>query len=237
MITPMKKVTIICLDSDKQASLERLREMGILHITPLKNPTGSSLNAVRNDLLRVQKALESIPDVKKAVPLEDSLTGEGVVEEVQRLLEVRKNAEDAHAEAEANLSRYGVFGNLDPKSVKSLEERGIFVRLYATARGIPFETEDEKAVICPFAENADGLCYAVLNQGAEPAKVKTPATRIPIPAQSVEYYRQERSGSLAELAKVEKRFQELSAEKPINPKTELVPMVYEKYKQISERTL
>lgn len=30
---------------------------------------------------------------------------------------------------------------------------------------------------------------------------------------------------------------ELSAEKPINPKTELVPMVYEKYKQISERTL
>ena len=31
--------------------------------------------------------------------------------------------------------------------------------------------------------------------------------------------------------------QELSAEKPINPKTELVPMVYEKYKQISERTL
>lgn len=213
MITPMKKVTIICLDSDKQASLERLREMGILHITPLKNPTGSSLNAVRNDLLRVQKALESIPDVKKAVPLEDSLTGEGVVEEVQRLLEVRKNAEDAHAEAEANLSRYGVLGNLDPKSVKSLEERGIFVRLYATARGIPLETEDEKAVICPFAENADGLCYAVLNQGAEPAKVKTPATRIPIPAQSVEYYRQERSGSLAELDKVEKRFQELSAEK------------------------
>ena len=69
MITPMKKVTIICLDSDKQASLERLREMGILHITPLKNPTGSSLNAVRNDLLRVQKALESIPDVKKAVSL------------------------------------------------------------------------------------------------------------------------------------------------------------------------
>ena len=58
MITPMKKVTVICLDSERKASLETLRSMGILHVTPLKNPTGNALNSARNDMNRVQK----VPD-------------------------------------------------------------------------------------------------------------------------------------------------------------------------------
>ena len=65
MITPMKKVTIFCLDSDRQKSLEKLRDMGILHVTPLKTPTGNSVNVAKNDLLRIQKALDAIPDTKK----------------------------------------------------------------------------------------------------------------------------------------------------------------------------
>ena len=211
MITPMKKVTILCLDSDKQASLEKLREMGILHVTPLKNPTGNALNAAKNDLQRVQKALDSIPDAKKSVATSE-VSGESVIAEVQKLLESRKDAEDRHAEADSALSRYGIFGNLDPETVKALEERGIFVRLYVAPHGQQLEAEGN-AVIEAFADNSEGSCYAVLNFGSEPAKITSPATPLALPTHSLAFYRQEKEDATAKLSQVESRFKELSSAK------------------------
>ena len=158
MITPMKKVTVICLDSERKASLETLRSMGILHVTPLKNPTGNALNSARNDMNRVQKALETLPDAKKKA-VASSLNGEAVVEEVQKLIEARKHAEDEVSEADSAISRYDVFGNLDPDSVRALESRGIFVRLYASESKKPFEVEDKNACKHVFCKNEDWCFY------------------------------------------------------------------------------
>ncbi len=212
MITPMKKVTILCLDSDRQKSLEKLRDMGILHVIPLKNPTGSGLNVAKNDMLRVQKALEAIPEAKKEKESQASVSGERVVAEVQELLEKRKNAEDRLSDAETAISRYGVFGNIDPESIRGLESHGIFVRLYITAHGVPLDVDGE-ATVCPFAENSEGMCYAVLNFGTEPAKVKAAATPLALPGHSLEFYRREKSEAKADLDAVEARFAELSREK------------------------
>lgn len=212
MITPMKKVTIFCLDSDRRKSLESLRDMGILHVTPLRNPAGSDLNSAKNDVLRVQKALESIPEAKKKNASEGTLSGDGVVEEVGRLLEKKKSAEDCLSDAESALSRYGVFGGIDPETVKSLEARGVFVRLYAAPHGKPFEVDGD-ATVFPFGENSDGDCFAVVNLGREPAKIKTPATSIALPARSLADYRNEESSARAVLASVDARLSELSRER------------------------
>jgi V/A-type H+-transporting ATPase subunit I len=40
MITPMKKVTVLCLDALKEESLEALRTLGILHVNQLQTPKG-----------------------------------------------------------------------------------------------------------------------------------------------------------------------------------------------------
>ncbi len=213
MITPMKKVTVICLDRDRKETLESLRRMGILHVTPLQNPTGNSLNSARNDVSLVQKALEAIPDAKKKGESPDSLTGQDVVEEVQTLLERRKSAEDDLAEAENGLSHYEVFGNLDPATVRELEARDIFVRLYVSERGKPFEVDDEKAVIVPFGENAEGMCQAVLNFGKAPAEVKTPATPLALPGRSVAEFRRLKETAKRNLDDVEKRFAELASDR------------------------
>lgn len=213
MITPMKKVTVICLDSDRKETLESLRRMGILHVTPLQNPTGNSLNSARNDVSLVQKALEAIPETKKKSESPDSLTGQDVVEEVQALLNRRKSAEDDLSEAENGLSHYGAFGNLDPAKVRELETRGIFVRLYVSERGKPFEVDDKEAVVVPFGENADGMCRAVLNFGKAPVEVKTPATSLALPGRSVAEFRDLQAAAKRELEDVEKHLAELSSDR------------------------
>ena len=47
MITPMKKVTILTLASRKEETLKALREMEIIHLTPLQNAVGVSVNGAK----------------------------------------------------------------------------------------------------------------------------------------------------------------------------------------------
>ncbi len=211
MITPMKKVTIICLKSDSKESLETLRSMGILHVTPIQNPVGNALNAARNDVMRVQKVLNAIPDGKKKNLPSDSLSGDAVVEEVQKLLDKRKKAEDDISESGSALSHYAIFGNLDPESVKALESHNIFVRLYVSERGKPFEV-DGSALVVPFGENSEGECRAVISRGAV-AQVKTPATQLALPSKSIADFRNLKTAAEKDLADVESRLMELSADK------------------------
>ena len=152
MITPMKKVTILCLEKDKETSLETLREMGVLHVTPLVNPTGVKLNAAKAKVLHVRKALEAVPDKSN----KESLQVEKPVETVHELLSVRKNATDEISKLRNDLLRFESFGNLDPKSIESLAEKGVFVKLYEVDAGKSISVDGE-ALVLPFGKNTNGM--------------------------------------------------------------------------------
>ena len=104
MITPMKKVTILTMASRVDESLEKLRSMEIIHVKPLKAASGAALNAAKGNVGRVQKALETVPEkVNKNVvanEADNSLNGMSLVDEVQQLLEMTKNAEQEKQHAQ-----------------------------------------------------------------------------------------------------------------------------------------
>ena len=102
MITPMKKVTILCLEKDKENSLDALRNMGILHVTPLVNPTGSKLNDAKSKVLYVRKALEAIPEKTSKVANDDL---SNPVDRIHELLADRKNATDEISKLQNDLMR------------------------------------------------------------------------------------------------------------------------------------
>ena len=94
MITPMKKVTILTLASHKEETLKALREMEIIHLTPLQNAAGASVNGAKGAVARVQKAMEVVPDkLRKGVtPAEKGASGVTLVEEIQTLLDLLQDA-------------------------------------------------------------------------------------------------------------------------------------------------
>ena len=62
MITPMKKVTVLTVASAVEETLQALRTLEILHLTPLQAAAGAKLNKARGEMNRVQKALEVVPE-------------------------------------------------------------------------------------------------------------------------------------------------------------------------------
>jgi V/A-type H+-transporting ATPase subunit I len=188
MITPMKKVTVLTLSSRKEETLKALREMEIIHLTPLQNAAGVSVNGAKSAVARVQKAMEVVPDkLRKGVtPATKGASGVTLVEEIQTLISDKKNAEIQLEQAKEELEKLGAFGNLDPRTVKELAAKGIIVRLYlADVSKEPFEVEDKGAYKHVFCKNENGTYVAVINKGDTPAKVKGSFTEIAMPLKSL----------------------------------------------------
>ncbi len=212
MITPMKKVTILCLEKDKEASLETLREMGILHVTPLVNPTGAKLNAAKSKVVRIRKALEALPaKVGKDAALEKSLDDQMPVDAIHQMVQVKKDVTDEISKLHNDLNRLNTFGNLDPETIKSLERSGVFVKLYEVE---PSKTlfAPEDAVVLPFGQNLTGKLYAVVSKGCAPAEVKD-AVELALPSMSLAQMRERLENANQELSKADQALEGLAAKR------------------------
>ena len=216
MITPMKKVTVLTLASRKEETLKALREMEIIHLTPLQTAAGAAVNGAKGAVARVQKAMEVVPDkIRKGVtPASKGASGVTLVEEIQTLISDKKNAEVQLEQAKEELEKLGAFGNLDPKTVKELAAKGIIVRLYlADVSKVPFEVEDKNAYKHVFCKNENGTYIAVINKGDAPAKVNGSFTEIAMPLKSLEEYRLIEEESNTTISAVDERFAQLASVK------------------------
>lgn len=211
MITPMKKVTILCMDSEKQATLEALRSLGILHVTPLRTPSGASLNEAKSNTARIRKALDALPSKtpKGIAPAEV----ENPVEAVNELVQAKKVASDEISEMQTLLTRFGSFGNLDPETVKQLDERGVFIRLYEVAPSKTLKLEEgSDAKVFAFGSNNNGDLFAVFNLGTEPAAVSN-ATEMTLPAVSIAEMKAKLDAAKAEVERCDGALASLSSKR------------------------
>ena len=216
MITPMKKVTILTLASHKEETLKALREMEIIHLTPLQNAVGASVNGAKGAVARVQKAMEVVPDkLRKGVtPAAKGASGVTLVEEIQTLISDKKNAEIQLEQAKEELEKLHAFGNLDPRTVKELAAKGIFVRLYLVDLSKePFEVEGDNAYKHVFGKDENGTYIAVFTKGDAPASVKGAFTELAMPLKSLEEYRMIEEESNTTISAVDERFAQLASVK------------------------
>ena len=212
MITPMKKVTVLTVAGAVEETLQALRTLEILHLTPLQAAAGAKLNKARGEMNRVQKALEVVPEKapKGVTPVKDAAPAASLIEEIQNLVAESKQAEIDKEQAEEELTKLSMFKNLDPATAAALQAKGIYVKLYQLHDGkIPFELEGEGSIE-EFGEDENGRYVAVVSRGEAPVAVKGNFTELTMPQKSLAEYREMEAKAKETLARVEKRLGELS---------------------------
>ncbi|MFW6337690.1 MAG: V-type ATP synthase subunit I [Alkalispirochaetaceae bacterium] len=139
MIVPMKKISLIVLDSRRVASLERLQEAGLLHVEVEPEPTDSLQQLIqeRQSLDRAISTLETYqiesegeapkpektpvePDVDKALELAWQIG-----QSLDRLRELSETRDRLQRE----VSRLEPWGAFDPEDIRGLREKGYDLRL------------------------------------------------------------------------------------------------------------
>ena len=123
----MRHLDLICLKSEADATLERLRSMGVVHLA-LDTVSGDGVAAAKGEAADAEKAVMLI---LKARGDEEVDARPCSVEGVLALDEDRRTLKAEKDRLEREIRTYEAFGDFDPALAGKLRDKGLELRLYA----------------------------------------------------------------------------------------------------------
>lgn len=183
MIVPMKHLTVLCTSADRESTLTRLRDLGVVHVTREEGaaPEGGDLAAAEAALAAAKKAMEI---AKAAAPTQGkadvaALSPEAVLERQAAMESLRQDI----AALEKKTALYSRFGDFDPAEATSLAASGIAVTLFKTKAGAAPKA-DGGAIVKILSEDAEEKALYGAIVGA-PAPDDAGIEVIPLPESSL----------------------------------------------------
>ena len=136
MILPMKKLTLLVLDSQKKAALKTLRNFGAVHIEK-ETASSDTLTELQNTYARLQQAealiTESQPkkaEKAKTEPL--TLNRNDLLQAVDEILDLKDQESNTRAainKLTGDIEAYNAWGDFDPNDIHSFEENSIYLTI------------------------------------------------------------------------------------------------------------
>ncbi|MDF7799147.1 hypothetical protein P4C99_06705 [Pontiellaceae bacterium B1224] len=129
MIVKMKKLTLLCTRAQQEQTLNKLRELKVVHVQHVKAPEGHELEQARNHLQYIQRAQEVLtarPDTDPTGKDPDRL-----VDTVWKLLHKEKELKESLQSLQHEEERIAPFGDFDPRKLQKLNNEGLVAKLYA----------------------------------------------------------------------------------------------------------
>ncbi len=130
MIVPMKKVSLIILGNKKVETLQKLRDLGIMHIE-ITEGYGEKLQQLKEQITLLETALFLVGKKKdttqKHVTPSEALD---VAHKILSLSEEKKSILAEQATLHTELSRLQGWGDIDPLALQDLVQNGVGVSLY-----------------------------------------------------------------------------------------------------------
>ena len=178
MIVPMKKVSLIVLDSERKNALKKLRRLGLLHIE-IKEGKGSRLLELKEQIASLEKGRFAVADkvtkgmVQKEADTQEALT---IAEKIDFLQEEQKKYYADISAYRTELERIKAWGNLDPGEIAFLAEKGIVLSLHEM---IPSEYEKlgDSAKTIVLQRTKDIVRFLLLDNGMDGEEDKTALER------------------------------------------------------------
>lgn len=166
MIVEMKKISVLCASDGRDESLERLRELGVLHIVPVRQPGSADLEKVREQIQSASTALEAL-DAAGSNPENAKTAGkieaDEAVEAVHKIAREREQLREAVASLEKEKQAFEPFGAFDPADIHDLEQSGLIVKLYYVA-GKACPPSPEGADLVELSRDSGGAYVALVSE-------------------------------------------------------------------------
>lgn len=179
MIVKMKKVTLLCVESERTAALEQLRELGIMHVDHETKVDTDRVHVSEQELEAISKVCNTLSSIKNGRKEVQSLSGEAVFKQVQELLSRQSELEKEEAGLKADEEALLPWGEFSPESVARLASGGIHV-LFCKAYRKNYETLElpENAAKIEIGVFNKEICFLLLFT-EQPDVSRYPAVTLP----------------------------------------------------------
>jgi V/A-type H+-transporting ATPase subunit I len=201
----MKKVSVFVMDKEKIASLEKIRDFGLLHIERQDVPA-EKIGPLLDRKAKLEQAVGILKSFapKKPAPGAVASIPDDIPAFVIGLFEKRKNIQDMISANARERSRIEKWGDFSPAALKEIAEKGISLYLYELTPKSFAGTGGQNVIIL----HRDKKSVRCVSVGA-PLEGETAFS---IPERSLGELQAETAGGLREIAEIEKK---LTASAPL----------------------
>lgn len=217
MIVPMKKVSLVILNREKEAALKALRASGLIHLEHIEGK-GEKLSELKNVSARLTAAEGYLGEIKlpKKAGMPD-VSNEEAVKKASRAVEIterKKALLDKIAASASEIERLEAWGQVRPADFAYLSQKGIHLSLYEIPRDkYPLIGENVKTLLVNSSKSTKR--FLVLNPDAEslaerPEGLPPEAYAVVMPEKSTEEIAAEIKAAEDEVSSIEKEMAELA---------------------------
>ncbi|MCL2881022.1 MAG: V-type ATP synthase subunit I, partial [Treponema sp.] len=187
MIVPMKKVSLLVIDKDKNDALRNLRELGVMHLVkkPVSSPELTRLSARRVQLEAAMGILDTFAPKKGAETIAIELDGD-LASHIIALQERRKTLQDYMFAQLREMTRFRRWGDFNPEEFKYLAEHGVQAFLYE----LPLDAHEKIAGDVPLvilASDKKNNTVRVFTTQKIPNRAPYPLPEMPLSEYEVRY--------------------------------------------------
>lgn len=131
MIEKMKKVTVVCVHADRERTVDRLAELGVVHVVDVTSPESEALEAIRSARDRAQRTrgLLAATTAAESAPGTAALDGKELTDRVLELQDAIREADDAAYHWRGALEALQPWGSFSRQDLELIEKHGYQVRL------------------------------------------------------------------------------------------------------------
>ena len=131
MIVPMKKISLLVLDSQREPALKKLRKIGLLHIQVAQG-TSTRLTALREQSALLESGIFIVGERMDKNTMQQECSPEKALEIAQEIAALTEDKKKCHAQIaarQAELERLKDWGEIDPAALFALEEQDVSLLL------------------------------------------------------------------------------------------------------------
>ncbi len=180
----MKKVSLVVLDSDRERSLEKLRDTGVLHLESMEGHN-EEITQLEEQLAQLERALlllaQGNPTEELPKSPGDAAKALDIAQKAYALSERERNLRDELNRLQRNRLALLDWGDFEPSQIQELEKSGIYVRLFSLTAEEFASLPEEVSVVVIKQEKGVRL-VAVISAGERPSVV---GSEMPLPAASL----------------------------------------------------
>ncbi len=213
MIEPMKKVSIVLLNKEKEEALKALRRIGLVHLEKIEG-AGEKLTAFKeysNNAMLTESILGEIKLPKQKKGSAPSLSNEKVIElcsEVVQKSERRKQLMEEISADTTELDRFALWGSVCIEDLDFLKEKGIALKLYEiNAEKYNLVDPDIQTILVN--NDKKTVRFLIVNGGeGRPEKLLPEAFEVPYPRISTKLLEEEIRRDEKEIDEIQKFYVE-----------------------------
>ena len=128
MIVEMKKIIVLCTQSNQDEMLKSLRSLKVLHLDKIKETNNEKLELVSKKIDDIEKTRVILNSFKNNEVRNDKI--DNLIDQTLLLNNDLESLKNKEKQITDEIIRIEDFGNFNPKDIKQLVSQGIFVKLF-----------------------------------------------------------------------------------------------------------